>query len=221
MTGKEQPQSTKEPIRILVTGFGPFFDNKKNPSKDLVLWLSKTFKDHSQIKLHSLILKTEFESAYQTLRSKIDELKPDLVIAFGLKANACGFELESTARNQTGNIEDEAGFNPCGIPINSKGPKTLRSTLPLEKIRSALKRKNIDVRISKSAGKYVCNDLFYRLMQDVHKNKIVPVAGFVHLPYCEKTIDGYKGKANIKPAQQKKIREGAKIIIEVSARSLG
>ncbi len=205
-------------LRVLVTGFGAFPGNLVNPSGALAKILASRFKKHEHIHFRHLVLKTEFNSCYDDLRAAIDDFKPDLVIAFGLKARAKGFETESTARNQAGNHPDASGKIHEQNEINPKGEKTIRSTLPLRAIKRALDRKNIAVRTSKSAGDYVCNYLFYRLMQDIKHGDVKAVGGFVHIPYSKSLAANFQGTQMITPMDDKKMEDGAALIIETAAK---
>ena len=67
------------------------------------------------------------------------------------------------------------------------------STLPLDDIVLKLKQKNINVEISNTAGTYVCNNLFYHLMNYIEENNLNIKAGFVHVPLMDEQL---KSKGN-------------------------
>ena len=66
------------------------------------------------------------------------------------------------------------------------GPAELSTGLPTEEIKSALDSASIACGYSDDPGRYVCNNLFYRIMtESAGTNR---VSGFVHLPYIH-TVD--------------------------------
>lgn len=212
MPDEKQQQRT----RVLITGFGAFPDTPENPSETLVKALDTAFAGHDDIELRGLILSTAFNSCCAGLRHEIIRFAPDLVLAFGVRANGKGFDLESTARNRLGRRKDAQGVTSVPGPVDPHGAPVLHSTLPLRDLRAALMDANIPVRISKSAGSYVCNYLFYNLMQEPGTH----MAGFIHVPHSEESARRYTGKKQPSPLPQATLQKGAALIIETAARCL-
>lgn len=205
--------------RVLISGFGPFPGHAQNPSAALVHSLAAIFNNHPQIALKALVLPTAFAKSYQTLEKEIGRFRPHLVIAFGVSAGGAGFRLESTARNRLGKRPDATGFTPARSKIDPQGPQTLRSDLNLRVLRAALQKAGLPVRVSKSAGDYVCNDLFYRLMRARSKGEIACPAGFIHIPYSAELSESYSGKAALQTLPAQTIAEGARLAIEIAAKA--
>lgn len=177
-------QKNKSPIKILVTGFGAFANHTENPCEKLVTDLEKIYKKSAgSIELKSLRLKTEFNSCYKETKNKIDSFHPDIVIAFGLSAAASGFKIESVARNKTQDKNNITGEKQRAGKINKSGKDSYKSTLPYKKINKTLNKSGINSAISKSAGDFVCNHLFYQLMY----NNIATQSGFIHIPLHDDT----------------------------------
>jgi len=208
MAGEKQQQR----VKVLISGFGNFPDNPVNPAQTLAENLAAHFKNHAGIELRHVILPVAFGSGYAELQRQINAFAPDLVLAFGLRAKGREFDLESTARNHISlkKRKDALGNAPSG-PIEPGGPLTVRSRLPLQEIKSALQQEGLPVRISGSAGSYVCNDLFYRLMRDFKG-----CAGFIHIPYSTEAAQHYTGKKQIHPLPQATLLKGAALIIETA-----
>jgi len=61
-------------------------------------------------------------------------------------------------------------------------PDAYFSRLPLASILQALRRRNIPVELSLSAGVYVCISMMYATLHALRRRPRVP-AGFIHLPY--------------------------------------
>jgi len=99
----------------------------------------------------------------------------------GLRARVRSIYLERIAINmEDARIPDEAGIVAMDRTIDTRGPDGLFSTLPLRRIQKTLKHGGFAVRISNSAGTFVCNSLFYRVMSILRPTGIP--SGFVHLP---------------------------------------
>jgi pyroglutamyl-peptidase len=172
-------QSTK---RVLITGFGPFPGQPKNPSADLVQALAKEYSNPN-INLHVVILKTEYGSSLETLQRELKRFKPDIVISFGVAATRKTINLETVAYNRMkiSCRADAAGFTPTK-PYIDAGPKTLKSKLPVQAIRKDLAAAGIPARISHSAGWYVCNFIFYHALRHAARYNPKCITGFVHIP---------------------------------------
>src|SRR5229473_2196971 len=69
-----------------------------------------------------------------------------------------------------------------GKPVVTGAPDAYFSRLPLASILQALRRRNIPVELSLSAGVYVCNSMMYATLHALRRRPRVP-AGFIHLPY--------------------------------------
>lgn len=161
-------------MKILVTGFKPFLQEKINPSEKLALEMPGLF---GQVEV--LILPVEFEKSFTILKSKIVEVKPDRVIMLGQASGRKNVCLERIGLNwvQSEN-KDEAGFIPKPGKIFPDVELAKMTSFPIDQIFLELKRQNFPVEISFSAGAYVCNDLYFRTLNKFKKLQSV----FVHVP---------------------------------------
>ncbi|GEM_PF-849134 len=210
MTQENQARKT----RVLISGFGGYPDNPVNPGPTLVRGLADEFADHAAIELRSVVLSVTFNSCWEELKREIGAFAPDLVLSFGLRPDTASFDLEAIARNLLDNDRQDAkGSTPVAGPIDSQGPQTLPSTLPLETLRQALADASIPVRILNSGANYVCNYLFYRLMREGN----VPMAGFIHIPYSIEAAPHYTGDKRISPLPEQTLQKGAALLIETAA----
>jgi pyroglutamyl-peptidase len=169
-------------MRILISGFAPFGGRDLNPTALLIEAINNN-KIHSpdELKLETVILPVTFEDSYLVLKAKIDSFNPDVVIAFGQAAGRASIELESIAVNRIdAEIMDNAGNRPLDQLINHNGPSSYPSTLPILGIEGALHKAGLPVKISNSAGTFVCNYLFYRLMEENQES--LRLCGFIHVP---------------------------------------
>ena len=167
---------------MLLTAFEPFGGQRVNASK-----LAAEGLDGRVIGGHRVvvvILPCVFGEAIAVLKRSIRRVQPDLVIASGEAGGRAAITLERVAINvDDATIADNAGARPVDRAIAAGGPVGYWSTLPIKAIVSALKRSRIPAAVSQTAGTFVCNHVFYGLMQVVARRRGLR-AGFVHVPYA-------------------------------------
>ncbi len=170
--------------RVLLTGFEPFpaDSSRDNSSEYAVTHFDPT--SLSGVSVMPLVLPVEFDSAANLLARAIASCNPDVIVGFGQGRSIV--DLERIAYNRkdsatfSGGIPDNRGVVEEGSRILEGGEDELWTGLPVEVIRQRLDADGVSVAFSDDPGRYVCNNLFYRLMTEV---KGTPrVAGFVHLP---------------------------------------
>jgi len=158
---------------LLLTGFEPFGGLERNPSAEIARLLG------TGEGVHGAVLPVD----YRRLPAALDALfeRPwDAVVLMGVAVGRSVLSLERVAINFRDPARpDNAGYAPERPSIVPDGPDAYFSTLPLERLRSALAQEGVPVEISLSAGPYLCNAAMYlarhRLGPDVP-------CGFVHLP---------------------------------------
>lgn len=169
----------QEKTRILLTGFSPFGNSAVNPSWEAV----KQVAVPQNVELMRLEIPTVFYKSAQVLAGKIEEFKPDVVLCVGQAAGRAEITPERIAINiNDAKKPDNGGNIPHNELIDSEGPPAYFSGFPIEKIIEALHSEDIPVRISFSAGTYVCNHLFYSLMDLINQKELPIIGGFVHIP---------------------------------------
>jgi len=165
--------------RVLVTGFEPFGGASLNPSQLLVEELAK--QELPGIDLITAILPVEFDRATEILLAKIQEFSPNVVISFGQAEGRSSITPEKIAINlDDARIADNSGDARKQKEIVAGGADGYFSTLPVEKIVSALNEAGVPANLSLSAGSFVCNHIFYRMQHALLGQGIK--SGFIHLP---------------------------------------
>lgn len=164
-------------MKILISGFKPFLGEKINPSQKLALDLQNQFPD-----VVSIILPVEFKQSFWLLEREIQNVEPDFVIMLGQSGDRKNICFEKIGLNwmQTKDA-DEVGFKPEVGPIEKSEPLALMSIFPIEKHFDVLKARNYPVALSFSAGTFVCNDLYFRVLNEFKNVKSV----FIHVPLVE------------------------------------
>lgn len=107
----------------------------------------------------------ELRQSLTTLKETIEATKPNIVIATGLKHAARGVMLERCATNLMDAIKPDAdNAIPRREPIDPNGPAAYWTRLPLRSILNDFTDDSIPATLSSDAGTFVCNSLFYNLL---------------------------------------------------------
>lgn len=160
--------------KILITGFKPFLGAEANPSEFLAQEISK-----NNTAIEVLILPVEFGNSFELVSARLATKEFDQVIMLGQAAGRSKVGLEKIGLNwvQTEH-PDEAGIHPLTGAIYKHQPLALMSTFAIDEFFSILKGEGHSVEVSFSAGSFVCNDLYFRVLCQYPDLKSV----FVHVP---------------------------------------
>lgn len=168
---------------LLLGGFEPFAGDRVNPSQDVARALDGQVVAGRRVV--GVTLPCTFDGAWPVLRAAIERDRPAVVLALGVAADRDACCVESWAVNEDlATIPDNAGAMPRGTPVVPGGPARLATTLPVDQAVAALRAAGLPARASGSAGRYVCNHLFYALLHGLASQPAAdrPLAGFLHLP---------------------------------------
>lgn len=202
-------------MKILITGFEPFGGEKINPALDAVRALPAKINGFDILKCEVPVI---YEDGFLKVRACIEKEDPDAVILVGQAGGRAFITPETTAvNNKNARIPDNAGHQPANEPIMPGGPDLYHTTLPVEKMLEKLQDHALPVKLSDDAGTFVCNDLFYRVMNLLKDRSEIP-AGFVHVPFSEDQIAGKS--ADIPFMTLSDITEGLYLIIETVGETL-
>lgn len=197
-------------MTVLITGFEPFADYSINPSYEAVRRLPDQICGATVVKR---CLPVVFGKAADSLEREIEKICPDIVICTGLAGGRSAITPESVAVNlMDARFPDNEGQQPRKQKILEDGEKELYASLPISLMLDCLREAGIPAQQSDSAGTFVCNEVFYRLMKMTEGSRIL--AGFVHIPY----ITGMgKGKPEMKLED---VIRGLEICVGAAVRSL-
>lgn len=165
---------------LLITGFEPFDGEAVNPSWAVAQAL------HGQViagaRVAAVQLPCVFAQALPSLQAALDRQRPAWVLALGLAGSRSAVSVERVAVNLVdARIPDNAGAQPVDEPVVAGGPAAFFTGLPAKAIVAALRQAGWPAELSHSAGSFVCNQVFYGLMQALAARPGV-VGGFIHLP---------------------------------------
>ena len=144
-------------VSLLLTTFAPWKAHQpSNASDDLVNGLIQ----RSAVPQDAVIMRqipVSFDLAPCRVIAKMVELQPRVVVCCGMAESRTHLELE----------------------LNGKSPnRVLKTSLALQPLRLGTHL----TQISHCAGDYVCNHLYYQLLEAIHRNHWFTQALFVHIP---------------------------------------
>ncbi len=182
------PRSKKSPIcsggdvrRVLLLGFGPFPGAPSNPSAALVEALARRRRPalaSTQRTVH--IFATSYAAVDRDL-PKLLANKPDIVLMFGLAGRRRHLCVETRARNAASVLfPDASGYRPRHGFISPGGPAAIRGNAPGADLLGALRGHSFPARLSRDAGRYLCNYAYWRCLRHVDGRR--PLVQFVHIP---------------------------------------
>lgn len=194
--------------KLLLTGYEPFLNFKTNPTESAVKELDGQVVGN--YKITGKVYPVVFNKIKAHIQNDIKTVEPDIVVNLGLAGGIHTVDLERIAINCIDGKMDNDGFKPNGEVIEENGPDGLFSTLPLKQLEEVLKESEVPVRISNSAGTYLCNNVMYSALHFIKENKLDIPAGFIHVPANHEI-----GLSSSIPSwSQDDITKAVKIIIE-------
>ena len=166
--------------KILISAFAPFGGMELN-SSSLVMNSLKTF--HPGLKVIKVLLPVLYEEAFNILKAAVEDYKPDFVICMGQAGGRTKISIERIAVNiNNASLPDNRGVIKTDELINSKSSNAYFTTIPYKRMISA---GNEHTAVSYSAGTYICNDVFYRMLDYSELAHMHIKWGFLHLPFTE------------------------------------
>ena len=165
----------RKSARLLVTGFGAFRDIKQNTSKLLLERIGK--QSFNGLDLETRLLPVTFSGSSRKIKEAIKGFKPDILVMFGVAADANGFRIEKVAVNVANKSPNQREKT-----VDPKAPAGYFSKFPMLRMEKRLRAQGIPANISYSAGTYVCNNVFFAAAHYIESKGLGTRYGFIHLP---------------------------------------
>jgi pyroglutamyl-peptidase len=171
-------------MRVLLIGFGPFPGAPFNPSAVLVKALARRRRPA----LAEIVRTTHvFATTYAAVDRDMPRLlaaKPDVVLMFGLAGRRRDLCIETRARNAVSVLfPDASGHRPQHGVIALGKPADLNGDAPAVRLLSAIRLSGFPARLSRDAGRYLCNYAYWRALE--HAGGDRPLIQFIHIPSLE------------------------------------
>lgn len=169
------------------------------------------------------ILPTEFRAGAQALLQAMEEVRPHLVLCLGQAGGRSEVTPERIAVNlMDARIPDNAGRQPDEEPVVPGGLPAYFTNVPVKAAVRAAQKAGYPAAVSDTAGTYVCNCVFYTLMDRIAAtpaNEATPPlwGDFIHVPYVQEQ----KGIPKDKPARTlTEITETVRFLLEEILRQM-
>ena len=168
-------------MRTLLTAFEPFGGAETNITQSILSLLPDSVTDWA---VKKVCLPVSFKRAPIVLREAIATYSPDLVIMLGQCPAGENIRLERFAINMMDSTKgDNDGYTPNEETIYPHQPLALQTPLSVKALAISCAETGLPVVVSKSAGLYVCNRVYYEALHLQQR------AIFVHVPKnIEETI---------------------------------
>lgn len=179
--------------KILITGFEPFDSDTTNPSGDWISWMKDRPMPNDRETIGALLPVT-FDGGFKAFKKVYDEFGPDIVILTGFAKNRKELSVERIGINWVdARIPDNDGVTITMQKIYSNGPDGLFTTIDVVKLTEIAEKAGGLLKLSTSAGEYVCNDLLYKVLFYLKENEKIKKAKatFIHIPLLDKYDSAY------------------------------
>lgn len=184
---------------ILLTGFEPFGKWKVNLSYEVAREV-RAKADEIGANIEVCRLPVEYDKGAAKAWDCLKNLpaQPTLIVSFG--EGDCSIRLETGVTNldHTPKFADNGGVIRTTHPILPGSANRVGFDLPIKEMYCSLPASDAPrVRLSVSAGNYVCNNTAYHLASKLRSEPIR--YGFIHVPHsgCEATVRDPKENARI------------------------
>jgi pyroglutamyl-peptidase len=179
---------------LLITGFEPFGGETVNASWEAAQTLEGW--RHGDTLAAARLLPCAYDASVKTLISAIETLRPDALLMTGQAARRGIVSVERFARNlDDAKAPDNAGALRRGVRISRAAPDWLEAAVSVRMIARAINEAGVQARVSRNAGAFVCNHLYFGALQYLAEKKSAIPAVFVHLPVTpEQTPQGASEK---------------------------
>jgi len=172
---------------VLITGFEPYGGRGRNPAAEIAKAL-----EGQRIEGHLVVGRTlpvSYHGLADRLAALIEEQNPVVAISLGLWPGEPMIRLERFGLNLADfEIADNEGAILVDEVIEANGAAGLFATLPLRAIEQALLAGGIPVKLSSTAGTFLCNATLYSLMRLIERRSPSAVGGFIHVPYMPEQV---------------------------------
>lgn len=196
-----------------MTGFEPFGGETVNAS-----WEAAKRLDgwrHGEYVAVARLMPCAYDASVKAIVEAIETLRPDALLMTGQAARRAVVCVERFARNfDDAAARDNDGALRRALRISRAAPERLEAAVPVKAIARAIKDAGVPARVSRNAGGFVCNHLYFGALQYLgDKKSPIPVV-FLHLPATpEQTPPGASGRRLIaaKAADALKVAAAAMI----------
>ena len=208
---------------ILITGFGPFPGAPYNPTIKLVERLARMRRPAlADVAIVGHVFETSYVAVDRDLPALIERYRPDALLMFGLAARTRYIRIETRARNALALLPDVSGAVLRRSVVVPGGPLDRMMPAPQQHLLAAARKAGVPVKLSRDAGRYLCNYLCWRA-SEVGGPRL---AAFVHVPLVRRPFSARIRKEALDPRLRGDDRRitsddlfqaGSRVLVEMAA----
>jgi pyroglutamyl-peptidase len=180
-------------LTVLLTGFGPFPGARFNPTATLPGRLAVRRRPAlADVTRVAHVFRTSYAAVDEELPALLRRIRPDVMLMFGVATRTDYLRIETCARNARSLLfSDVDGQALATSAITIGAPSTRAGRAPHQALLAAVQGKRIPARLSHSAGRYLCNFIYWQALAAAHGNG-APLVQFIHVPLvrCTPTRPG-------------------------------
>jgi pyroglutamyl-peptidase len=169
---------------VLITGFGPFPGMPRNPSGTIAAQLAKLRRPALQsLSRAAHLFPTSYAAVDRDLPKLMAKHRPRILLMFGVAGRTTFMRVETIARNRQSVLHPDAvGDTPPALMTTKKAPSYCRGRAPFVRLQHAARTAGVDARLSRDAGTYICNYVYWRALEAAGKGHAPELVVFVHVP---------------------------------------
>jgi len=169
------------PAIFLLTGFQAFRGERINPSWEVARRLDT--KEIGGMRIKAVRVPVGCASAVRRVTAAIVRYRPRAILGLGEAGGRTAISIEKVAINLAEERpSSNSNFAVATPPVIKDAPEAYFTRLPIGPILRELRKREIPVQVSLTAGAYACNSLMYASLHLMRRRRGAPV-GFIHLPY--------------------------------------
>lgn len=175
---------SRKTIDLLITAFGPFPGMPRNPSADLAKKIAadRSFVQ-SNLTVRALVIPTTYNAIGSCLQPALKQMQPRAILMLGVASKRQHVSVERLAVNRCSCLmPDASGETSAKLMLEPGGVPMRHARAPLLPMLRALKHAQLRARLSRNAGRYLCNAAYFAAL-----GASSPVGGaarvvFIHVP---------------------------------------
>jgi pyroglutamyl-peptidase len=188
--------------RVLLTSFEPFGRHALNSSLEVGRALAAD--PPAGVEVDWLVLPVVAGRCVELAWQRVEETRPDAVVALGQSSRAAALRVEERAVNVDHFPQpDNAGNAHLKRPVVPGGPAAYPATAPADAMLRAVLARGLPAERSQSAGTFVCNHLFYGLLHRAALAGAAHRTAFLHLPLLPEQVPAAPGRPEMSGPQSK------------------
>jgi pyroglutamyl-peptidase len=205
-----------DPLRICITGFGPFPGAPFNPTGPLVARLLRLRRPaFGEVELSGHIFPVTYKAVDRELPELLAKHRPHALLMFGLASRTPYVRVETRARNAVTTLWPDADHALMHKGSISDGADAMMFGPHTAKLFRVARATGLDARASRDAGSYLCNYLSWRAIEATCVDSGPRLAAFVHVPPLARGAESRRKNAGHRVTLEELVDAGEAMLLEM------